>query len=152
MSSLFKGTKPAAPVDKIETVIGASANFSGHLQADGGIRIDGTIEGTIETAGNVFVGEGAKVLADTIARNISVAGAVKGNINATGRLEILASGRVWGDITVASLTIEEGGMFRGQSIMQSEGEPLLIEPPKARPAGAQRRPEPETVIEVTPGE
>jgi cytoskeletal protein CcmA (bactofilin family) len=56
------------------------------------------------------------------AQNVSVAGALKGTVKAAGRLEILSNGRVWGDISVASFLIDEGGFFRGQSIM-----PLGIE-------------------------
>lgn len=115
--------------EKIETVIGPTADFNGHLKSDGGVRIDGAFEGLIETAGNVIIGEGAKVLADVTARNVSVAGSVKGNITANGRLEILATGRVWGDIQVASFLIDEGGVFRGQSLMQASDEPLLIDAP-----------------------
>lgn len=146
---MFGREKPApTPTDKIENVLGASASFSGHLKADGGIRIDGAFEGSIETAGNVIIGEGARVIADLIARNVSVAGSIKGNIQTAGRLEILATGRVFGDIKVASLLIDEGGVFRGQSIMQVEGEPLLLEGPKSH-EGAEdrkrRRTEPEIV-------
>lgn len=125
----------AVSADKIETIIGESADFNGHLKAEGGVRVDGAFEGLIETAGNVIIGEGAKVLADITARNVSVAGSVKGNIVANGRLEILATGRVWGDIQVTSFLIDEGGVFRGQSLMQSSDEPLMIEAP--RPGGVE---------------
>jgi cytoskeletal protein CcmA (bactofilin family) len=117
--------------EKIETLIGTTADFNGHLKSDGGVRVDGTFEGLIETAGNVLIGESAKVLADITARNVQVAGAVRGNVTASGRLEILATGRVWGDIHVSSFMIEEGGVFRGQSLMQAQDEPLLIEAPRA---------------------
>lgn len=149
---MFGREKPApAPTDKIENVLGASASFNGHLKADGGIRIDGTFEGTIETASNIIVGEGARVLADITARNVSVAGSIKGNVQATGRLEILATGRVFGDINVTSLLIDEGGVFRGQSIMQVEGEPLLLEGPRIREASddrKRRRGEPEIITDA----
>lgn len=129
---MFGRSRPAVPADKIENVIGASASFDGHLTADGGIRIDGAFEGVLDTAGNVIIGQGGKVQADITARDVSVAGLVKGNVTASGRLEILSTGRVWGDIAVASLLIEEGGMFRGQSLMQAGEEPLLIEAPKSK--------------------
>lgn len=121
----------AISADKIETIIGSSADINGHLKAEGGVRVDGAFEGLIETAGNVIIGEGAKVLADITARNVSVAGSVKGNIVANGRLEILTTGRVWGDIQVTSFLIDEGGVFRGQSLMQSTDEPLMIEAPRS---------------------
>jgi cytoskeletal protein CcmA (bactofilin family) len=117
-------------VDKIEAVIGPAASFNGHLKCDGSVRIDGFCEGTIETAGNVIIGERAQVVADIIAENISVSGAVNGSITARGRLEILSMGRVWADIAVTSFLIDEGGFFRGKSIMSSGPEPSLIEAPQ----------------------
>lgn len=113
--------------DRIENVIGPTATFVGELKCDGGVRIDGVFQGTLETMGNVIVGETAKVVADLVGRNISISGAVKGNITASGRLEILSTGLVWGDIQVASFLIDEGGVFSGKSQMPAEFEPLLIE-------------------------
>jgi cytoskeletal protein CcmA (bactofilin family) len=113
--------------DRIENVIGPTATFVGELKCDGGVRIDGVFQGTLETMGNVIVGETAKVVADLVGRNISISGAVKGSITASGRLEILSTGLVWGDIQVASFLIDEGGVFSGKSQMPAEFEPLLIE-------------------------
>ncbi len=119
---------------KIETVIGPTANFKGNVQSDGGLRIDGIFEGVIQIAGNLIIGENGKVIADVNAQNVSVAGAMKGSVKAAGRLEILSTGRVWGDISVASFLIDEGGFFRGQSIMPGEADmPLLDAPASAAP-------------------
>jgi cytoskeletal protein CcmA (bactofilin family) len=112
--------------DRIENVIGPTATLVGELKCDGGVRIDGVFQGNLETMGNVIVGETAKVVADIVGRNISISGAVKGNISASGRLEILSTGIVWGDIDVASFLIDEGGVFSGRSEMPVEFEPLLL--------------------------
>ncbi len=114
---------------KIETVIGPTANFKGAVQSDGGLRIDGVFEGSIQIAGNLIIGESGKVIAEVSAQNVSVAGALKGSVKAAGRLEILSSGRVWGDISVASFLIDEGGFFRGQSIMPGEADMPMLEAP-----------------------
>ncbi len=124
----------AAAPTKIETVIGPNANFKGSVQSDGGMRIDGIFEGTIELAGNLVIGENGKVVADVKAQNVSVSGAVKGTVSATGRLEILSSGRVWGDISVASFLIDEGGFFRGQSVMPGEPDFPMLEAPSRKKA------------------
>ena len=117
---------------KIETVIGPNANFKGVIQSDGGLRVDGVVEGTIQIAGNLIIGETGKVIAEISVQNISVAGALKGTVKAQGRLEILSTGRVWGDISVSSFLIDEGGFFRGQSVMPGESDmPLLEAPPQA---------------------
>ena len=112
---------------KIETVIGPNANFKGVVQSDGGLRVDGVLEGTIQIAGNLIVGETGRVIAEVNVQNVSVAGALKGTIKAQGRLEILSTGRVWGDISVASFLIDEGGFFRGQSTMPGETDMPLLE-------------------------
>lgn len=116
---------------KIENVLGPTASFQGHLKSEGNVRIDGYFDGSIETTGNVIVGESAKVVADITASNVQVWGAVKGSIAASGRLEILPTGRVWGEIAATSLLIDEGGLFRGKSVMAGdEAEPFLLEGPQ----------------------
>ncbi len=143
--SIFSGKeKPQVPVStmaagpvsstKIETVIGPNANFKGAVQSDGGMRIDGIYEGTIELAGNLVIGESGKVIADIKAQNVSVSGAIKGTINATGRLEILSTGKVWADISVSSFLIDEGGFFRGQSVMPGEPDFPMLEAPNRKKA------------------
>lgn len=114
---------------KIETVIGPTANFKGTVQSDGGLRIDGVFEGVVQIAGNLIIGESGKVIAEVTAQNVSVAGALKGTVKAAGRLEILSNGRVWGDISVSSFLIDEGGFFRGQSIMPGEADMPMLEAP-----------------------
>jgi cytoskeletal protein CcmA (bactofilin family) len=125
-----KQKRPVVAGGRIDNVLGANTTFSGHLKSDGNVRIDGVFVGTIETAGNLILGEYAKVEADITANAVQVWGAVKGNIVAASRLEIMSTGRVWGDISVASLLIDEGGLFRGQSVMGSGEEHFLIEAPR----------------------
>lgn len=136
----------AAPVSKIETIIGPNAHFRGDIQTDGGMRIDGIIEGTIDVAGNLVIGEGAKIIAEVTANNISISGAIKGNVNAN-RVEILETGRVWGDLTINSLLLNEGAYLRGRTTMHADIEPPLIEPPRPRPAPA---PAGVTIVDVEP--
>jgi cytoskeletal protein CcmA (bactofilin family) len=114
---------------KLETVIGPNANFRGAIQSDGGLRVDGIFQGDIQLAGNLVVGETGKVMADIKVQNVSVSGMVKGTINTTGRLEILSTGKVWADISVASLLIDEGGYYRGQSMMPGESDLPVLEAP-----------------------
>lgn len=128
-----KGNAPSVSGGKIDNVLGPNTAIRGILKSDGNIRIDGVYEeGRIETAGNVIIGPAAKVLADIVANAIQVWGAVRGSITARGRLEILSTGKVWGDICVGSLLIDEGGVFRGRVVMAGdELEPLAILPPEA---------------------
>lgn len=120
MAWLKKTATPPVVGGKIENLLGTNSNFEGTLRSDGNIRIDGVFSGRIETAGNVLLGPSARVMADIVANVVQVWGSVQGNIKTHGRLEILSNGRVWGDIDVTALLIDEGGMFRGQCLMAGE--------------------------------
>jgi cytoskeletal protein CcmA (bactofilin family) len=136
-----KDKTKAPPVETLETVIGPTASFQGTVRADGNIRIDGVFEGAIETASNLIIGDQAKILADIVAHNVSVAGAVKGNISAN-RVEVLESGRIWGDLTVNSFTLDDGGFVSGQVNMHTDMSPPMLEAPSKRETDAATEPEP----------
>jgi cytoskeletal protein CcmA (bactofilin family) len=119
---------PKAAVE-IETVLGPNTNVQGDIHSSGGVRIDGDFGGTLDIAGNLVIGENAKVVADITANNVQVQGTVQGDITAK-RLEILDTGKLWGDIAVDSFVLDDGGFYRGQSKMQSDTEPPLLEAPR----------------------
>lgn len=99
-----------------ETVLGANSVIEGTLRSAANVRLDGTFTGTLEIGGNVLIGETAKITADVNARNISVAGAVRGNV--TGKkVQLLRTSRVWGDIRAQALTTEEGAFIDGKITM-----------------------------------
>jgi cytoskeletal protein CcmA (bactofilin family) len=137
---------PPVPSARIETVIGPNAHFSGDIVSEGGVRVDGIFRGNIETTGNLVIGESAKVVAEIQANNISISGAVKGNISGN-RVEILETGRVWGDLTIKSLLLNEGAYLDGQTTMHANIEPPLIEPPKSSPEAEAK---PSTIVDVEP--
>lgn len=136
-----------APAGKIETIVGPNARINGVIQSDGGVRIDGVFEGTVDITGNLVVGEPAKVIAEISANNVSIAGAVKGDITGN-RVEILDTGRVWGDLRINTLLLNEGAYLRGQTIMHGDMEFPMIEAPKAaQESVTAQEPEP-TIVDV----
>lgn len=130
MMALFRKEQPAtAGTGTLDTIVGAGANIQGVLKSDGNIRVDGLLQGRIETAGNVVIGPSARVVADISANSVQVWGQVQGNIRADGRLEILSTGRVFGELHVEALMVDRGGLFRGHCYMS--GQDLnLLEPPR----------------------
>ncbi len=119
----------AGTTPKIETVIGPNCRMTGTLQSDGGIRIEGIFEGTLQTTGNLIVAESAKVVAEVQAYNVTVSGQMKGNVTAN-KVEITESGKVWGDLSVNSLLLHEGAYLRGSTNMGGDVVPPEFEPPR----------------------
>jgi cytoskeletal protein CcmA (bactofilin family) len=99
-----------------DTVLGANTTLLGELRSQADVRLDGTFEGTLEIEGNVLVGETGKVNADIHARNVSVAGAVRGDISGK-KVQLLRTARVWGNISAAAITTEEGAFIDGKLTM-----------------------------------
>jgi cytoskeletal protein CcmA (bactofilin family) len=114
-----RSAREAAPI-VAETVLSNQIKLEGRLQSTSNIRFDGEMNGDLTTEGDLSVGEGGAVKGNVSGRNVVVGGSIQGNVNTTGRLEILATGKVFGDIVVGSLIIDEGGILRGKSAVHSE--------------------------------
>lgn len=115
--------KPTPAAIGFETVLGAGSTLEGKLTSTGNIRLDGTFTGTLEISGNVLVGETAKITADIDARNISIAGSVRGNVTGN-KIQLLRTGRVWGDIHAVALATEEGAFIDGKITMKNAPKPF----------------------------
>lgn len=105
--------------DRLETVVGQNAHFNGHLKCEGNLRIDGRCEGIVEATGNIVIGEMGQIEAEVHAKNVSVSGSVKGTVYAN-RVDLLSTGRIYGDVMVDSFFLDEGGYIHGQVNMRQE--------------------------------
>lgn len=105
-------------VERITSVLGAGVVWQGSISGSGGVRIEGTFEGQVAMRGMLVVGETGRVTCENIRANtVIVAGAVRGNIIAQ-KVEIRATGRIWGDVVTVSFATEEGAFLRGQIRME----------------------------------
>lgn len=95
------------------TVIGPDATFKGELTFEKGLRLQGKLEGKINTAGRLHVAKEARISADVEAGTIIVEGDVKGNLSANDRIELKSSARYEGDLSASKLVVEEGAVFSG---------------------------------------
>ncbi|MCY4107107.1 MAG: polymer-forming cytoskeletal protein [Chloroflexi bacterium] len=98
------------------TVLGPHSVMNGSLHCEANVRLDGNFSGEMNIGGNVLVGETARISADIHARNVSVAGAVRGNIQGR-KVQLLRTSRVWGDIEATALSTEEGAFIDGKITM-----------------------------------
>ncbi len=114
---------------RLESVLGPGVYYQGNLSGPGGVRIEGGFDGQINIQGMLYIAEGAKVTAEVQAGTVTVEGNLKGNVTAS-KVEILATGRLWGDIVTTAFATEEGAFLRGQVTMRDDTAP----PPESQPA------------------
>ncbi len=103
---------------EISAIIEQGCKFEGNLSFNGVARIAGTVNGSIYSNDTVIVSEEAVVNADINANIILISGTVKGNINASSRVEIIEPARFEGTITTPSLVVEQGVIFHGTTKMR----------------------------------
>jgi cytoskeletal protein CcmA (bactofilin family) len=100
--------------DRTSGWLGSSLRVKGDISGTEDLLIDGAIEGLIQLGERkLTVGMTAKLTADINARDVVVYGYVKGNVHATGKIEIKKGGSVNGNLTTAQILIEDGADFRG---------------------------------------
>jgi cytoskeletal protein CcmA (bactofilin family) len=84
----FRDSKDAIPTFTVENTIAAGSCVRGDVSGPGGFRVDGSIDGSLAAEGPVLVGEGGTVDGDIRGRDVTVLGRVRGDVVATGHLEI----------------------------------------------------------------
>jgi cytoskeletal protein CcmA (bactofilin family) len=122
---------------KVDTLVGKECSFKGNLEAPGGaLRIDGYYEGELHIGGDLIVGEGGKVVGNIVARNIIIAGEVKGSIEARGKLELAPTAKVTGDSKMVTLVVEDGAFLQGMCAplprgdLKERGKALRVDTPE----------------------
>ena len=113
MALLGRGRPKQA--DPEPRVLDVTASMEGSLvfQEPVSLRISGRFEGTLETRGQLTIGEKAQVHAEIIGEEITVAGRVEGKILAKRSLRIVPPAVVKGEVTTPILQVEAGARLEG---------------------------------------
>lgn len=130
-----KTTGPSGP----GTIVGANVKLVGTLQDASDIIIHGRIEGEVISSQAISITETAYIKGPVSGEIVTVAGKIRGSITATGKLEILPTGKVFGSITSKDLSIKSGAIFVGKCTMpegegEKEEETQEVEPKKTQTA------------------
>ena len=125
---------------KVDSVIGPGLMVKGDIHSRGSLRVDGNVEGTIRADAAVIVGEKGVVKADIKANHVIIGGTVHGNVNGGEKVEILSTGRMYGDVVTAAakFVVSEGVIFEGRCSMSQTDEAKQRAQKMPRPAEAKQ--------------
>jgi cytoskeletal protein CcmA (bactofilin family) len=135
MSWLSRARKPSASRGSLGALIGEGCHIEGRCLLTGTVMLDGTFRGELACVDTLIIGEQASVSASVRSATVIVNGEVRGNVEATERIELARSGRVVGDLRAPVIVLEEGASLEGHCLTQaveSRGEaPALVGSPLA---------------------
>ena len=135
---MFKQSKSAT----IDTLIGPKTRINGDVEFTGGLHLDGYINGNVKGDSNqgtlLSVSEYGCVEGSVIAPNVVLNGIVKGDIDATHRIELGAKARVLGNVRYTLIETTVGAQINGKLIHRAN--PVHLEPPGSEP-GPKESPE-----------
>jgi cytoskeletal protein CcmA (bactofilin family) len=120
-------TEPVAASGQPAT-IGSAMRIKGHIRTPDDLRVDGEIEGSVESHSLVTVGPSGKVDANIKAREVIIFGTVRGNLEVTGKIAVRDQGSLVGNIKTAGISIDDGAYFKGKiDILMPQPKPAKSE-------------------------
>ena len=123
----MKEKKKEIDENKITGFCDKDTDFKGDLQFKGSFRIDGRFKGKIDSDSILIIGDNGKVEADVKVGHLIISGEIKGNIQASQKVEIHSNGRVMGTIISPKLIVEEGAYLEANCQTTDKTPPLMPE-------------------------
>lgn len=109
LNAMFK--RKTAP---LLTYLSQKTEFEGTLHAEGMLRVDGIIHGTVEVLGDLEISQTGLVEGPEVrATNIVLQGVLKAKVYVEGKLTLSRTARLEGDVVAGALEIEVGAYYTG---------------------------------------
>ncbi len=111
--------KSDGPTTDLNGFLDAGSHVKGELHFENTFRVDGKLTGRISSDGTLVVGKGGLLVGEIEVAQVFVSGRVEGEIRASQRVQIAATGVVQADIDTPTLVIEDGALFDGRCVMSA---------------------------------
>jgi cytoskeletal protein CcmA (bactofilin family) len=113
----------ASPATAVQATIDKSMEVNGDVIGSESLYIDGKVKGTINLPGSrVTIGRNGRVSGNISAREVVVLGEVRGDINASERVDLRSEGSLTGDVIAQHIIIGDGAFFKGIVDIQKLGQ------------------------------
>ena len=101
-----------------------STLIKGSIKTRSDIRVDGNMEGDIETKGKLIIGVGATVKGDVLCANADIEGTFQGKLNAQETLSLKSESVVTGEVTIGKLVVASGATFNAKCSMVNSSDKI----------------------------
>lgn len=118
------GKAASKPQNRIDCLIGAGTDITGHITFSGGLRIDGHVRGNIiavdDKPSTVVLSEKARVEGEIRVSHVVVNGTVVGPIIGAEYLELQPKAVVSGDVSYRTIEIHLGAVLQGRLLHEGD--------------------------------
>ena len=99
------------------TLLAKGVVLKGEIHVEGTVRIDGCLDGEIQTKGQVIIGEDGLVQGTITAGSVVSSGRIKAKVMANERVQLMKTATLIGEVLTPLLVIEEGAKLQGVTDM-----------------------------------
>ncbi len=99
-------------------IIAKKTTIVGDINSEGDFRIDGTLEGTLNTNGRVIIGASGIVSGKIDSLNADIEGKFSGKLEVKKTLALKATADISGEVIVGKLSVEPGAAFNASCVMR----------------------------------
>ncbi|HLF49344.1 MAG TPA: polymer-forming cytoskeletal protein [Methylomirabilota bacterium] len=114
---MFKRGRKSPGRNGLTAFIDEGSEIEGKYTFSGTVMLNGKFKGEIVSNDTLIIGEKGVINADIRAGQVLVSGEVVGNVQATERVELKRTARVFGDVEAPIIVVEEGVLFEGHCRM-----------------------------------
>ena len=115
---MFSEKKDKQPQVLERNIIGKNTSIIGDVKSEGDFRIDGSVEGTIETTGRVVIGKSGSVSGKVTCNNADIEGKFSGELSVNSLLTLKTTAKIIGDVLISKLSVEPGAEFNATCAMK----------------------------------
>jgi len=119
----------SATPSKLDTLLGQNTNINGDVIFKGVLHLDGKVTGSLigeQTDDVLTISETGIVAGKIQVANLIVNGTVKGDITASGKIEVASKANIEGNVYYQNIEMETGSKINGQLIYQEADKPRSI--------------------------
>lgn len=98
--------------------INEGTKLKGDVHSKGFFRIDGEIEGNVNTPSKVVLGKTGRINGTLTCENADIEGTFEGNLDVSGTLTLRTTANISGDVVVGKLAVEPGATFNASCSMK----------------------------------
>ncbi len=115
---MFSEKKEKQPQDLERNIIGKNTSIVGDVISEGDFRIDGKVEGTVNTTGRVVIGKSGSASGKVECNNADIEGKFSGELLVNNLLTLKSTAKISGDVIISKLSVEPGAEFNATCAMK----------------------------------